>query len=49
MRAFITGHNGFIANNLPAALKQQGIETVYINDSLRWSIPLSDLKFTKDG
>jgi len=29
MRAFITGHNGFIGKNLPAALKRQGIETVF--------------------
>ena len=29
MKAFITGHNGFIGKNLPAALKQQGIDTVY--------------------
>lgn len=29
MKAFITGHNGFIGKNLPAALSQQGIETVF--------------------
>ena len=32
MRAFITGHNGFIGKNLPAALERQGIQTVFTDE-----------------
>ena len=32
MRAFITGHNGFIGKNLPAALERQGIQSVFTDE-----------------
>ena len=41
MKAFITGHNGFIGKNLPTSLEKQGIQAVY-SDGRH-----VNLKFTK--
>jgi nucleoside-diphosphate-sugar epimerase len=42
MKAFITGHNGFIGKNLPTSLEKQGIQAVY-SDGRH-----VNLKFTKN-